>query len=144
LSVMGFWQRCSDGPRPVPLTRGRDVRRVALLATVLTTLLALTGCGSDDPGTEPGSGSGSSDRVELTFEREQAPEVQRVPVAVGEKVEIVIKSDQSGELHVHSDPEQVLDYESGTTTLTLTIDQPGVVDIERHEPEALVLQLEVS
>ena len=120
------------------------MRRVALLATVLTTLLALAGCGSDDPGTEPGSGSSSSDRVELTFEGEQAPEVQRVPVAVGEKVEIVIKSDQSGELHVHSDPEQVLDYESGTTTLTLTIDQPGVVDIERHEPEALVLQLEVS
>ncbi|GAA1476437.1 hypothetical protein GCM10009623_08830 [Nocardioides aestuarii] len=120
------------------------MRRVALLATVLTTLLALSGCGSDDPDPDSGSGSTDSGRIEVTFEGDEAPEVQRVPVAVGEKVEIVIKSDQPGELHVHSDPEEELDYEEGTTTLTVTIDQPGVVDIERHEPEALVLQLEVS
>ena len=43
----------------------------------------------------------------------------------------------------HSDPEQTFPYAAGTTTLKLTIDEPGVVDIERHEPEALVLQLEV-
>jgi hypothetical protein len=116
---------------------------VALLATVLTTLLALTGCGSEDPAPSPGEGTGNG-QIEVTFEDGEVPEVQRVPVDVGEKVEIVIKSDQAGELHVHSDPEQELEYEAGTTTLTVTVDQPGVVDIERHEPEALVLQLEVS
>lgn len=120
------------------------MRRVALLATVLTTLLALTACGSDDPAADPAAGSTGDGRIEITFEGDEAPEVQRVPVAVGEKVEIVIKSDQAGELHVHSDPEEELEYEAGTTTLTVTVDQPGVVDIERHEPEALVLQLEVS
>lgn len=120
------------------------MRRLALLATVLTTLLALTGCGPDEQATGSGSPSTSGDRIELTFEGEEVPEVQRVPVAVGEKVEIVIKSDQAGELHVHADPEEQLAYEAGTTTLTVSIDQPGVVDVERHEPEALVLQLEVS
>jgi hypothetical protein len=44
---------------------------------------------------------------------------------------------------VHSDPEQTIDYKAGTTTASLTIDRPGVVEVERHEPEALVLQLEV-
>jgi len=120
------------------------VRRVALLATVLTTLLALAGCGSEDPVTDPASSSSSPDRIELVFEGEDPPTTERVPVEVGRPVEIVVKSDRAGELHVHSDPEKTLEYAAGTTTLTVTIDRPGVVDVERHEPEALVLQLEVS
>lgn len=120
------------------------MRRVALLATVLTTMLALTGCGSEEPETASAPTSGSPQRVELVFEGEEAPPTERVSVAEGEPVEIVVKSDQPGELHVHADPEQTLEYAAGTTTLTVTIDSPGVVDVERHEPEALVLQLEVS
>ena len=123
--------------------RTSNVRRVVPLATVLTTLLMLAGCGSDEPelGTEPTSESG---RIELTFKGEDAPPTERVSVEPGEEIELVIKSDEPGELHVHTDPEKTLDYEAGTTNLTLTIDEPGVVDVERHEPEALVLQLEVG
>ncbi len=119
------------------------MRRVALLAVVLTTLLSVAGCGSDEPEgvTEP---SGDPARIELTFEGTEAPPTERVQVEPGEEVELVIKSDRAGELHVHSSPEQTLEYAAGTTTFKLTIDQPGVVDVERHEPEALVLQLEVS
>jgi len=116
---------------------------VALLATVLTTLLSLAGCGSDEPkeGAKP---TPDSARIELTFEGEEAPATERVQVERGEEIEIVIKSDDAGELHVHAESEEVLEYAAGTTTLKLTLDQPGVVDVERHEPEALVLQLEVS
>jgi len=119
------------------------VRRVPLVATVITTLVMLTGCGSDDPavGTAPTSEAG---RIELTFEGADAPPTERVQVEPGEEIELVVKSDEPGELHVHSDPEETLEYAAGTTTLMLTIDVPGVVDIERHEPEALVLQLEVG
>ncbi len=121
------------------------MRRVALLATMLTTLLSLSlaGCGSDEPeeGTTP---TPDSARIELVFEGDEAPATQRVEVERGEEIEIVIKSDEAGELHVHADPEEELEYAAGTTTLKLTLDQPGVVDVERHEPEALVLQLEVS
>ena len=119
------------------------MRRVVLVATVLTTLLTLAGCGSDEPETDPGDGA-SPTRIELTFEGEDAPATERVPVEVGQPVELVVKSDRAGELHVHSDPEQTLEYAAGTTTVRITIDSPGVVDVERHEPEALVLQLEVS
>ncbi len=82
--------------------------------------------------------------IEITFEGDTAPAVERVRLAVGEAVELVVTSDQPGELHVHSSPEQTLEYGAGTTRLRVTIDRPGVVEVERHEPEALVLQLEVS
>ncbi len=119
------------------------MRRVALLATVFVTLLAITGCGSDDKPTE-GSGSGDAVRIQLDFKDGKAPSVERVPVKRGQKVELVITADEPGELHVHSEPEQELEYAAGTTTETITIDNPGVIDVERHDIDALVLQLEVS
>ena len=135
------------------------MRRIALLASALT----LAGCGSDEPTPEPTDPTSSSTpetpdettdettepsepevrEIEIEFEGDQAPEVERIQIAVGETVELVVTSDQPGELHVHSDPEQTLAYDAGTTRLSLTIDRPGVVEVERHEPEALVLQLEV-
>jgi len=139
------------------------VRRIALLASALTLALTLAGCGSDEPAPEPTDPTSSSTpetpdettdetsepsepevrEIEIEFEGDQAPEVERIQIAVGETVELVVTSDQPGELHVHSDPEQTLAYDAGTTRLSLTIDRPGVVEVERHEPEALVLQLEV-
>ena len=139
------------------------MRRIALLASALTLALTLSGCGSDEPTREPTDATSSSTpetpdettdattepsepevrEIEIEFEGDQAPEVERIQVAVGETVELVVTSDQPGELHVHSDPEQTLTYDAGTTRLPLTIDRPGVVEVERHEPEALVLQLEV-
>ena len=44
---------------------------------------------------------------------------------------------------MHSSPEQELEYDAGTTTLELTIDQPGVVDVESHDLEKTIVQLEV-
>ena len=38
---------------------------------------------------------------------------------------------------------QVIDVEKGTSTLTLTIDRPGLVDVEEHDSGRVVLQLEV-
>jgi hypothetical protein len=114
---------------------------VALAATVLATLLAGSGCGSEEPAQSTG---GSPDRIELDFEGDDAPPLERVEMRPGEEVELVITSDEPGQLHVHSVPEETVDYTAGTTTVTLTVDQPGVVDVERHEPEQLVLQLEVG
>ena len=118
------------------------MRRVPLAATLLMTLLTLASCGSDDP-QDPGP-TPAAERIELSFEGDGAPPTERVQVETGEEIELVVKSDEPGELHVHTKPGKVLKYAAGTTTLKLTIDEPGVVDVERHEPEALVLQLEVG
>ena len=54
-------------------------------------------------------------------------------------------ADVPGEIHVHSDPEQELEYDAGTTTVEIApIDQPGVVDVESHTLDAVIVQLEVS
>ena len=44
---------------------------------------------------------------------------------------------------MHSTPEQELSYEAGTTDLPLTIDQPGIVDVESHDLDLVIVQLEV-
>ena len=45
---------------------------------------------------------------------------------------------------MHSSPEQHIEFEAGTTDKTLTIDQPGVVDVEDHALDKLIVQLQVS
>ena len=49
----------------------------------------------------------------------------------------------AGEFHVHSTPEQEIEYDAGTSEHEITIDRPGVVEVESHEPASVVLQLEV-
>ena len=59
--------------------------------------------------------------------------------------ELVVKADAPGEIHVHTKPdEQEFEYAEGTTTLPLTIDKPGLVDIESHDLEKVIVQLEVE
>ena len=116
-------------------------RTPAVLAIVLCAVTLLTGCGEDEPAATPPT----SDSIEITFsDGSVTPNGERVEVERGEAVELVVKADEPGELHVHSTPEQQLDYGAGTTNLTLTIEEPGVVDIESHELEEIVIQLEVS
>ena len=64
-------------------------------------------------------------------------------VKAGEPLELHITADRAGEIHVHSSPEQHIEYAAGTTNKTLTIDQPGVVDVESHTLDKLILQVQV-
>jgi hypothetical protein len=109
-------------------------RTASVLTGLLCTLPVLAGCGDDDTGSPPASGDDTA-AVEITFsDGSVTPNGERVEVKVGEP----------GEMHVHSSPEQELEYDAGTTRLELTIDQPGVVDVESHDPKVVVIQLEVS
>ena len=64
-------------------------------------------------------------------------------VEAGKPLKLHITADKPGEIHVHSSPEQEIEYDAGTTDKTLTIDQPGVVDVESHSLDKLIVQLEV-
>lgn len=126
---------------PMPPTR-----RLAALATALVTVLGgaglLAGCGAeDDP--QPASGDETAVSIEITIEGDSVePRGERIDVEVGQEIELQVQADRAGELHVHATPEQSLEYGDGATALTITLDQPGVVDVETHDPAVVVVQLE--
>jgi len=114
---------------------------LALAMPVVLALLTATGCGSGD--TEAAAQEGRT-MMEITIENGRAEQAGgRVEVSPGESVELVVMADSEGEIHVHSDPEEAYTYEPGTTTFTLEMARPGLVDVELHDPDQLVLQLEV-
>jgi predicted small lipoprotein YifL len=145
---------------------GRVLTRLAPVVLVLAA--SLTACGgdgdTDPPATDqtstsspsdtpsytpsdPGSESSTpDDSVAVTVSREGdsfTPNGERVELAVGETLTLTITADEAGELHVHSTPEQEIAYGEGTSEHEITIDRPGVVEVENHDPVVVVLQLEV-
>jgi predicted small lipoprotein YifL len=139
---------------------GRVVTRLAPLVLVLAA--SLSACGgdgdTDPPATDQSassspsdspSDSGSSstdDGVAVTVTREGdsfTPNGERVELGVDQTLVLTIESDEAGELHVHSTPEQEIAYDAGTSEHEIVIDRPGVVEVESHEPDVILLQLEV-
>lgn len=130
---------------------GRSVTAAVLI--ILVTLLGACS-GDEQSGAQPaphsGAESGSSGQldasepIEITIDgNEVTPNGERLEVERGQTLQFVVTSDRAGEFHVHSTPEQVLSFGEGTTELQLTIDRPGVADMELHRPSVTVLQLEV-
>ena len=121
----------------------RLARRLAVVVTA-TALLSLTACGDDDSAST--GNQSETKKIAITFDGDTVtPNGERVDVAVGQKIELDVTADSAGEIHVHSNPEQELEYDEGSTTLTLDpIDQPGVVDVESHDLEQTIVQLEVK
>lgn len=128
--------------------RGSALLTPLLLTTVLA--LGLTSCGSND--TDPPADTQAStttqdgDSIALTVTRDGdtlTPNGKRVELGVDQTLVLTVTSDVAGEFHVHSTPEQEIAYDAGTTEHEITIDRPGVVEVESHEPPLVVLQLEV-
>jgi hypothetical protein len=145
-------------------------RTLATLTVLLCTAAFASGCGGQDESpstteptstepnsaeatptdpasTESGEPSEPADEVqqiEVTIVGDSVtPSGERVEVSVGEPVELIIESDQPGEIHVHSSPEQGFEYAEGTTTLELDpIERPGVIEVESHTLEKTIVQLE--
>ena len=120
------------------------MRRTLIIAvTLLVTALSLTACSDDTSGSSSGGGTGTT--VDITIKGGKVtPSGDRVKTKVGEPVTLHIDADVSGEIHVHSTPEQEITFEKGTSTKTVTIDQPWIVDVEDHALEQVIVQLQVS
>lgn len=121
-------------------------RALRLCSLLVVALVVLVGCGSDDSKdtVAPKKDSGGTTTLDITFKGDTVtPEGVTVKVEAGKPLKLHIVADKPGELHVHSSPEQEIEYEAGTTEKTLTLDQPGVVEMESHNLDKLVAQLEV-
>ena len=142
------------------MPRRRSRAATAATAAIAVAVLALSGCASaddsqpEDSATATSTGSSSSDPssdsspsgvvVDVTFKGDSVtPNGERIDAKVGEPITLNIDADAAGELHVHSTPEQEIAYDAGTSTHQVTIDQPGIVDIESHNLEKVVVQVEV-
>lgn len=139
-----------------------------LIAAVAAATLLLAGCGDTEPQTADETPSPTATADEPADEPTEAgteketPEPERTVVAItingdnvepngarveaelGEPIILQITSDREGELHVHSTPEQAIAYGEGTTEAELTIEQPGVTEVEDHHSGLVIVQLEVS
>ena len=116
-------------------------RALGSAAVLLSTLTLMTACGEDDAP----SGSIDPKVIQVTVEGDSiTPNGDRVEVERNQDVELEITADAPGEIHVHSDPEQELEYDEGSTTVTIQgIDKPGTVDVESHTLDKVIVQLEV-
>lgn len=83
--------------------------------------------------------------LEVSIEDDQVtPNAEEISLEVGESLLIRFTTDRGGELHVHSKPEQYVEFAAGTSEQELVIETPGSVEVEEHDTEAVVALLEVG
>lgn len=114
-----------------------------LVALLVLTMVGLGGCGSSSDDASVDESTPAVIDIEIA-DGAVTPNGDRIQVAVGQQVDLVVKADAPGEIHVHTRPEeQEFDFEPGTTTFKLVIDSPGVVEVESHDLGRTIVQLEV-
>lgn len=118
------------------------MRRALAASTALLCALTLAACGDEE---KPAGSTTDPEVIAVTFEGDSVtPNGERVEVATGQEVELDITADEAGEIHVHSDPEQTLEYAEGESTVTIQgIRTPSTVDVESHNLDKVIVQLEV-
>jgi hypothetical protein len=127
-------------------------RSAAILTTALAvlTLSAATACSttSTSNGVSTSQGADTSNRkvIEVTFSGGKvSPIAEQVNVSVGQTVVLDITADVAGEIHVHSTPEQHIDYGVGHTQVPLNAFKiPGTIDVESHALDKTILILQVQ
>ena len=160
----------TDAPAACNSPRRRHAPRSAGLAVLAVILLLGAGCASespdgaevDSPPTEqtspatedptPSSSPSAAAReprpepdLSVTIRGDEVgPNAASLEATVGEALELEIQSDRSGELHVHSKPEQYVEFDAGRSSHELVIETPGVVEIEEHDTGAVVAQVQVG
>ena len=80
----------------------------------------------------------------ITIDGEEvSPNAEEIHLGTGEKLLVEIDSDRAGELHVHSAPEQLIEFAEGTTNSEIVVNTPGTVEVEDHDTSAVVALIEV-
>jgi hypothetical protein len=118
-------------------------------------LLLVSGCAGGSSTANPSTSSGVSptgaskstkvtEIVVSVKDGKVSPKTHRVKVALGSPVRILVSSDVDDEVHVHGyDLEREVSA-GQSATIDFTADQTGVFEVETHESDLLLLQLQVQ
>ena len=127
-------------------------RPAAAIASALLATALLAGCGdstsstASDAGGTAGSDSQRPEVIDVTITGDSVtPNGERVEVGVGQPIQLAVTADAPGEIHVHSSPPQEFEYDKGSTTLDLEpIAAPGVVEVESHTLDKVIVSLQAQ
>jgi hypothetical protein len=72
------------------------------------------------------------------------PDGGRIQVRAGQLIVFRIQADATGEVHVHSSPATAILYPVGASQASITINQPGIIEVEIENLGKPVAQLEVQ
>ena len=108
-----------------------------LILFSLTTLAACGGSGTAHHGTV---------KIAVTIDGSKIiTNSARVDVPVGDKVELDVTANGSGEVHVHSSPAQPFYYKPGANTFVTTpLTIPGIIEVEVEQLHKTIVQLAVQ
>lgn len=116
--------------------------RNMVVGALLAATVGLTGCASKDVAT--GEPTDERQVVRITIKGDTvSPNGKKVDVEANEPVILDVTADAPGEIHIHSTPEQEIEYDAGQSSHTVTFDRPGVVEVESHTLEKVIVQLQV-
>jgi plastocyanin len=71
----------------------------------------------------------------------------RITVSPGEKVRLVVTADRTSELHVHAADPEVETHTQEGQPVTVEFDakkEPGLYEVEMHDPDLLLFQVQVK
>ena len=131
----------------------RAIRALPYAAAVLA-LSGVVACssGSPDSTSPPGASAGSSASANTGAVKRLAvsitgstvtPAPAQVDLPVGDTLELVVTSDHDDELHAHGFDQEAVLKAGVPTTLRLTATEPGLYEVETHEPALTLLTVAV-
>lgn len=132
----------------------RSIAGVAV--SLATAALLLAGCAKSTSGTEatdvatPISATATVTApggtvVDISVTKTSVtPNGGAVSVGVGKPVTFRITSTVAGQIHVHSTPEQHINFPVGTSKVTLTFSVPGTIEVEDHALDRQIVQIQVQ
>lgn len=103
---------------------------------VLAAVLSLGACGVDD--TDPGSNAEGTTLSLRVTEDGITPNGELVEMAKGQTVNVEIDSDHAGSFHIHSEPEQEIEFGVGKKSYPVSFDSSGKFEMESHDPSLIV------
>jgi plastocyanin len=118
----------------------REPLHAALVVALVLSLLALTGCAA---GSSSGGSSGGTDTINVAVSNGKVhPADHREDVSVGDTVKLTVSSDQDDIVHVHGVNIEKPVPAGGSVTITFKVTDPGIYEVETHESDLTLLQIE--